>query len=614
MPISPKQQLAQRLLGRARALNDAILRLTSRITPTEQQRVLGLTLAVGALCGLVAVSFHASISWCSKAVIERAVALESWHWIAATIIVPTTGAMIVGAAAARFPNVRGSGIPQIKAVYAVSGTRQRLRLRDAAAKFALSTLMIGSGASLGREGPTVQICATVAAACGRVLALSPSNQRRLIPVGAAAGIAAAFNAPIAAVTFVIEELVGALDTTVLSGVVIAAALAAVVEHSVLGEHTVFVVPHEYGLTHASSLLVFGLLGIAAGLSSHAFSKGLLSSRKAFRDATRLPGFLKPAIGGLVTGCLAAGMLASFGVRGVEGGGYDTISLALGGKLAAGAMVALFLAKGCATMIGYSSGGVGGIFAPTLFVGSMLGGLFGYADMWLLNHADAQLGAFALVGMGAFFAGVIRAPITSVLIIFEMTGSYRLVLPLMIANTVAYVVARRMGRESIYEALLDQDGVRLPLGRSAGSTLTTLSTRSAMTTDVTTLAVDMTVVEALSEVSALSFSSFPVVAPDGTLQGIITEGRLRRLAAEGEGEVRLGDQARLREYLHTGQTLRDALSAMSRLGVRQMVVVEETDRTRLAGILSMSDVMRAALAAEPGPESRATSTPLFHRSR
>jgi len=609
MPPSPGP-IARHLLSAARASNDALLRFVARVTPTEQQRLLALTLVVGGVCGLVAVSFHLAITWISKHVIERAMALPSWHWIAASLAVPVVGALVVGVVTTIVPQVRGSGIPQVKAVYSLNSSRQRLRLRDAAAKFALSALMIGTGASLGREGPTVQICATVASGIGRVFALSPSNQRRLIPVGAAAGIAAAFNAPIAAVTFVIEELVGALDTTVLSGVVVAAALAAVVEHSVLGEHPVFSVPHDYALTHPSSLLVYAMLGVGAGISAAAFTRGLLGLRGWFSAASAIPQFAKPAIGALVTATLAVGVAFFFHARGIAGSGYETIGLALGGELAVSVMLALFVAKAAATVAGYSSGGVGGIFAPTLFVGAMLGGLFGSLDTLLLGHDGAQIGAFALVGMGAFFAGVIRAPITSILIIFEMTGSYRLVLPLMIANMAAYAVARRLSRHPIYEALLLQDGIRLPHAGGSGQTLTALPVRAAMTREVVTIEGDTSIANALERMEATTYSSFPVVGGDGTLQGVVTEGLLRRLHAEGQAATSVGEHARLREYLHTGQTLRDALSAMNRVGARQMVVVEESDRTRIAGILSMSDVMRAALVAEP-PASRngALATPL-----
>jgi CIC family chloride channel protein len=322
-------------------------------------------------------------------------------------------------------------------------------------------LQVGSGASLGREGPTVQICAGAASALGRVTALPAHNLRRLLPVGVAAGIAAAFNAPIAAVTFTIEEIVGSLDHTVLSGVVVAAALAAVIERSVLGVHPIIEVRQPYGLDHASSLVLFALLGIAGGLVSVIFTDSLLGLRLAFRRWKGLPAWSHPGVGGLVTGVLAVVVLRSLGTTGVTGGGYETLGKALAGELGLRVLVVLCAVKVLATVFSYSSGGAGGIFAPSLFIGAMLGGAIGYLDVSLFGHEQSQLGAFALVGMGAVFAGVIRAPITSVLIIFEMTGGYGLVLPLMLANMTSFVLARRLRPTPIYDALLEQDGVVLP---------------------------------------------------------------------------------------------------------------------------------------------------------
>ena len=306
----------------------------------------------------------------------------------------------------------------------------------------------------------MQICAGIASSLGRLARVSPKRLRRLLPVGAAAGIAAAFNAPIAAVTFTIEEVVGNLDQSVLSGVIVAAALAAVIERSILGEHPIFDVPPGYGMHHASSLAIYALLGLAAAVASIAFTDGLLSVRSRFRKLKALPRWAHPGVGGLATGVLAAAALYGLKTRGVTGGGYETLSDALSGKLAVEVMLALCGLKIAATISSYSSGGAGGIFAPSLFMGGMLGGAFGALDIRLFGHADDTIGAFALVGMGAVFAGVIRAPITSVLIIIEMTSGYSLILPLMIANMTAYGLARHWRPTSIYEALLEQDGVHL----------------------------------------------------------------------------------------------------------------------------------------------------------
>jgi len=594
--MSPPATPLQKLRAVATKVNTALLRALERATPSEQNRLFGLTLGVGGACGLAAVAFHGAIDFADKHLLQRGLGLHGYWRIVALVVIPAVGALIAGILLDKVaPNARGSGIPQVKWTYtARSG---RLRLRDGVAKFFIGALQIGTGSSLGREGPTVQICASVASGLGRIFALSPSNQRRLIPVGAAAGIAAAFNAPIAAVTFVIEELVGSLDTTVLSGVVVAAALAAVVEHSISGEHPVLDVPGEYGLVHPSSLLVFATLGLVAGVLGHLFSRALLGLRKRFATKSLVARWAQPGVGGLATGAVAAAVLKLFGSLGIAGGGYDVLADALHGNIALKVLAVLCAAKFAATIFSYSSGGAGGIFAPCLFIGGMLGGLFGWLDHYGLGHGDAASGAFALVGMGAFFAAVVRAPITSILIIFEMTNNYRLVLPLMVSNAIAYWIARRFGPTPIYDALLEQDGLVAPQSRKSAPALAGLRVADAMVSDVVALDATMTVGEAMEKVSALEFSSYPIVDERHVLKGVLTEARLRRLLADGATSDTLGDHARLREYLRDGQNLRDALSAMNRLGVRQLAVIDDAEERHLVGILAMTDVVRVLLKAE-----------------
>jgi CIC family chloride channel protein len=531
--------------------------------------------------------------------IERSLRAPGSAWIVWVLVTPTVGAGVAGLLLQYVaPNVRGSGIPQVKYVYAVKSGR--LRLRDALGKFLVASIQLGTGSALGREGPTVQICASIASSLGRVFAISPNNLRRLIPVGAAAGIAAAFNAPIAAVTFTIEEIVGDLDQTVLSGVVVAAALAAAVEHSVLGGHPVFNVPSSYALEHASSLLVYALLGAAAAIASHIFYSALLKLRGRGRSATAMTSAFLPTLGGFVTGGLAVGIGLSLGTQGILGDGYATLSAALVGRVSLQVMLVLLLGKLIATVFCYSTGGAGGIFAPVLFIGGMLGGVFGHIDQVLLAHPGAELGAFALVGMGAFFAAVIRAPITSVLIIFEMTRGYGLILPLMIANTVAYMLARTWHPIPIYEALLEQDGLHLPHTQRAAAALSAFRVSEAMTTELVTLAGSDTIEEALERIKSSGFSIYPVRADDGGLSGLISEARLRRCVAEGRGDLSVASECRAEKYLEGDMPLVDAVAMMSSLGARQMAVVERSKgRGRLLGMLAMSDVMRAHTKAAEG---------------
>jgi CIC family chloride channel protein len=443
---------------------------------------------------------------------------------------------------------------------------------------------------------------------GRSVALSRDNLKRLLPVGAAAGIAAAFNAPIAAVTFTLEEVVGDLDQAVLSWIVVAAAIAAVIERSILGEHPVFTIAQHYGLGHASSLLTYAALGVAAAAISLLFTESLLGLRQWFQRMTLIPAWARPGVGGLITGMLAAIAIAWLKTNGVTGGGYATLSEALSGNLAIRALLALCVFKLIATVFSYSSGGAGGIFAPALFIGGMLGGVFGYLDQSILHHGN-ELGAFALVGMGAVFAGIIRAPITSVLIIFEMTGSYDLILPLMISNMTAYALARHFRPTPIYEALLHQDGIYLPHRTGKVShALEQLKVGSAMTTDPVTLLSKSTVAEAIRQIENDKFSTYPVIDEQGDFVGMVTEMRLRRTAAEGGLDRRVRTIVQHTASVEPEHKLVRAVVRMEKSGVRHLGVVNRQDGNKLIGLLTMSDVVRAhaKAALEAGDPDRSVN--------
>lgn len=590
----------------------AALRLSLRVLPTERQRVFALTILIGVLCGLAAVAFHLAIRATESRLIERAMHASGHAWVWWTILTPMLGGFLSGVLLQYvFPDARGSGIPQVKVAYAVRGGKLSF-IHSAVGKFFVGTLQIGSGASLGREGPTVQICAGIASLLGRAAALSKDNLRRLLPVGAAAGIAAAFNAPIAAVTFTVEEVVGDLDQTVLSGVIIAAALAAAIERGVLGEHPVFDVPAGYGLQHTSSLFFYAVLGIAGALVSLTFTESLLTLRGWFQRLKAVPPWVRPAIGSALTGVLAVIALLWLKSGGVTGGGYDTLAEALTGKLAVEILLALCAMKLAATVFSYGSGGAGGLFAPALFIGGMLGGAFGFLDQIVLGHSGNEVGAFALVGMGAVFAGSIRAPITSVLIIFEMTGSYGLILPLMIANMTAYVIAHRFRPTPIYEALLEQDGVHLPHRRGAVShALEQLSVAEAMTTKPITLPAQLTITEAVKRISGHGFSTYPVVEEDGRFKGAVSEARLRRTVAEGKGHGLVLHIVDSGDYVFPDQPLLRAVVHMEKSKSRQLAVLERGDGKELIGLLTMSDIVRAqARAALMAGEPDKTMVPGF----
>jgi len=579
-------------LSRVRLAGGRALAFLRRAVPNERQRLFLLTVLIGGACGLAAVAFHQSIEVVSHLAIDPALAAPGNSWIWWTLLVPTLGGLAAGLLLQYVvPNARGSGIPQVKVAYA--GRGGPLRLRDAAGKFFVGALQIGTGSSLGREGPTVQIAAGLASRIGQLAGLSADNVRRLLPVGAAAGIAAAFNAPIAAVTFTIEEVVGTLDQTVLSGVIVAAALAAIVERSILGTHPVFDIPPGAGLDHASSLLLFAALGLVAAILSILFTDSLLALRKGFRGMTVLPGWAKPAVGGLVTGALAVVAMGFLGTSGITGGGYSTLGAALAGKLAVDVLLTLCLLKIAATVFSYSSGGAGGIFAPALFIGGMVGGAVGALDVAIFQHGSASMGAFALVGMGAVFAGIIRAPITSVLIIVEMTGGYSLILPLMIANMLAYGIARHYRPMPIYDALLAQDGIDLhqhPIASALSGIRVAdvpLDTRPYATFELGTPLASL-----LAGLSSPERQEvFPVISA-GKVVGIVTLADLVLLAANPQlgGLVNGADLMRPAPTLRPEDELRLAFEGMLAHGVRELPVTNENGE--LLGFVDETSIAHA----------------------
>ncbi len=565
------------ITGRLRELLDRsrlyLVGLQVRFGPTEKQRLFGLTIVIGAVCGLAAVLFHLSIDRVTKLVVTNAMSARGYSWIPWTLVAPTLGGLLSGALLQYVvPNARGSGIPQIKVVYASRG--DRLRLRDSIGKFFVSVIQIGSGSSLGREGPTVQICAGLASALGRLVRVSPKNLRRLIPVGAAAGIAAAFNAPIAAVTFTIEEIIGNLDQTMLSGVIVAAAVAAVVERSVLGENPEFTLPKGPFPTHAGSMVLYAVLGVVAAGLSVVFTEGLLGLRKWFREQRLLPRWTQPAIGGLMTGALAVITLAWMTTDGITGGGYGALSEALAGHFVVKVLLPLCAFKLIATVFSYASGGAGGIFAPALFIGATAGGAVGALDMLLFSHSPSSMTSFALVGMGAAFAGIIRAPITSVLIVIEMTGGYSLILPLMIANMSAYVLARHFRPTPIYEALLEQDGIRLEphgvMNDLDGMSLTQVPIANGQYAMIPVASM----ADAISKHAATSRQQvFPIIEND-RIVGIIRIKDVAGLSSEDAPQIRVADVMLPPVSVGKEADLKTAVEMMLAHQLRELPVTDE----------------------------------------
>src|SRR6202051_561170 len=424
-----------------------LLHRVAKLQEREDQVFLVLSLVIGALTVLAVVAFILL----TERMGMRLYPVGGAPW--RRLLFPVVGSLGIGYLLARyFPNARGSGVPQTKAaLFAGAG---RITMRTVLGKFFCTSATLASGIPLGREGPSVQVGAGIASVLGRLLGLRPEQVKKLIPVGAAAAIAAAFNTPRAAGLFALEEIVGDLNAPVMGAVVLASATAWVVLRVLLGNNPLFKVP-QYQLVHPLEFAVYAVLGVAGGVVSVAFTKLLLGMRARFLRFPQNTVWFQPVAGGLLVG------LMGWFVPQVLGVGYGFVGDALNGRMAFNLMLLLLVLKLLAVTTSYSSGNAGGIFGPSLFIGAMLGGAIGTAAHHMFPAYTAAPGAYALVGMGAVFAGIVRAPMTSVLMIFEMTQDYAFIVPLMIANLVSLFISSRIQRQPIYEALADQDGIHLP---------------------------------------------------------------------------------------------------------------------------------------------------------
>jgi len=496
------------------------------------------------------------------------------------IFVPTGGALITGYLLWRFfPNARGSGIPQTK--FAIFVTDGYISLRTVLGKFFCCSASLASGIALGREGPSVQIGAGIASVLGRRFGLSRENLKALIPIGSSAALAAAFNTPIAAVLFSLEEVVGDLHAPVLGSVVLSSATSWMVLHLILGDEPLFHVP-PYHLVDPKEFLVYAALGVVGGLASVAFVKLLLNLRVWFKSLPASTVWFQPVAGGLLVGVMGLFMPEVLGV------GYDYVERVLGGDMLLRTVVILAVLKIVATASCYASGNAGGIFGPSLFIGATIGGAVGSLAHSLFPAWTATPGAYALVGMGALFAGIVRTPLTSVIMIFEMTRDYSIIVPLMIANLISFFVSYRLQRQPIYEALAYQEGVYLPSDEDREQ-LTRLRV-SDIVRPGNPVAAGATLESIQARVQASPHKAWPV-ADGSLLWGLITRSQLE--TANGAGLV--SDLVRPNSkfpYVHPDQPLSLALDKMGAAGIDVLPVVSRADIHKLLGVVTLNETLNA----------------------
>ncbi len=436
---------------RRRAIANQSTPLQPDLSANREERIfLVLSIFIGVLSGLLVVSFRMAIDWLT--VLLRGSSPQP-HQLRLIVVPAVTGLFIALLVRYVFPEARGSGINQTKAAYYIRNGY--ISTRTVIGKFLLSALALGAGFSSGPEDPSLQIGAGTASLVSRRFGLSRSRLRVFAPIGAAAGLAAAFNAPISAILFVIEEVIGQWSAAVLGSIVLSAVSSVVVARWFWGAEPMFRIP-TVTLRDPRELMAYAVLGLVGGAASLVFAQALSYLRPRARNLPTWTQLLQPAAAGLLVGAIGY-----FGLPQVMGAGYEAIDQAMHAQFAWKMLLLLAAFKIVATTLSFSSGTPGGMFAPTLFIGAMLGASVGSFEKVFFPHLTGSIGSYALVGMGVLFAAFLRAPLTSVFMVLEVSGNYSIVLPVILANTIAYLIARSFQPVPILEQFTHQDGLDLP---------------------------------------------------------------------------------------------------------------------------------------------------------
>ena len=586
-------------------VGSALPRLLDRYHPSEALIMALTALVVGIGAGLGAIAFRwlinlvsqASFTWLPGALDHLP---EGFGWLggrAYLVIAPAVGGLLVGWLVYRFAReAKGHGVPEVMEAVALRGGR--IRPIVAVIKSLASSLSIGSGGSVGREGPIVQIGSALGSSMGQLLGLSEERTRNLVASGAAAGIAATFNAPIAGVFFALEIILGEFSVANFGPVVLASVVASVIGRMAFGDAPAFIIP-EYSIHSLWEFAFYSVLGVLGAMVGVAYTRLIYWAEDLFEAWKRMPEWVKPAVGGALLGLLAILYAQVPGldydrIPQVFGVGYETIEAGLLGTLAIGTMASLMVLKLLATALTLGSGGSGGVFAPSLLIGSMMGGMWGLAVGWLFPDLTAPAGAYALVGMGAVFAASTHAPIAGIIILFEMSGDYRIILPMMLTVAISTVLGRHLlNGDSIYTLKLSRRGVRLSAGRDV-DIMQGVLVEEAMTRGMDTVHADMTLSELRAEFDRTQHHGFPVMDKSNRFLGIVT---LQDLQEALESSVALEstvlsiattDVA----LVYPDEPMAVALQRISVRGVGRLPVVSREDCTVLLGMVRRRDIVRA----------------------
>ncbi len=560
-----------------------------RLRKTEHTFMVVVAVIIGVAGGFGAIFFRFAIRF------FQGIFFGSWHYTLdyalqlpwyVKFFAPVVGGLIVGPIVFYFAKeAKGHGVPEVmESIVMRAGA---IRPRVMIAKVTASAVCIGSGGSAGREGPIVQIGSAIGSTIGQALMVTGSRLRTLVACGTAAGIAGTFNAPIAGALFAMEIILSDFGISQFSPIVISSVSATVISRHFLGDFPAFVIPH-YELVSVFEMIPYAILGVLAAFLALAFINLLYKTEDLF-EALRLPNFLKPALGGLCIGAMAMFFPHIFGV------GYETIDLALQSSLAWYFLLLLIGLKLVATSVTIGSGGSGGIFAPSLFLGASLGGFVGTVVHNLAPASTASPGAYALVGMGAVAAGAMHAPITAILIIFELTDDYRIILPLMIACIISVLITSRLKKDSIYTLKLSRRGLSLFRGKEV-NILQSLKVSQVMNQDCERISLDTPFPKIMDLTVRSAHTDFFVVDKKEHLLGAISINDVRKVLYESESlesiAVAYDILAPIQHYFTPDDTLDIIMKAFSELNIDELPVVNNEDEKILLGSISKNAMIEA----------------------
>ena len=499
-------------------------------------------------------------------------------------LMPMLGGLFIGLICKYFPNaVKENGVHKV--MYAVALNDGKVRKRTIASCAVTSSITIGSGGSAGREGPTVQIGAAVGSTIGQLLHLSTERMRVLVGCGAAAGIAASFNAPLAGVLFALEIILGDFAIHTFSPIIIASVIGTVTGRALEGNEVTFNVPvHE--LVHPTEIIFYLALGMLCGIVARLFTFMYFYIQQVFEEKLKTADIYKPAIGGLIVGMISIFMPQ------ILGNGYDVMEQALTGQMFWGLAFLLVFMKIICTSITLGSGGMGGVFAPSLFIGAMVGTAFGSSVHFIFPTLSASAETYSVVGMGAVAGAVMQAPLTNILMLFELTNDYTLILPIMATCIAASYTYQRFTKHSIYMQNLLNKGINIRHGREA-SIMNSIKVQDVMSTDITTIAQEMPFRKILETISYSKNFYFPVLDNKGDMTGILSFSDIREVIFEEQlGDLLVaGELANTKVYsLTPQQNLNEAMEIFSQLDVDQLPVVRSEDKLKVIGMLTRGDMM------------------------